>query len=65
MAVPIRASTAFEAGMPARLFDVPTAHYSVTRDGQRFLLVVREPEASSPPITVLTNWPATMTGGVK
>jgi hypothetical protein len=34
--------------------------YSVTRDGQRFLVNVRPQESSVVPLTVIVNWPATI-----
>jgi eukaryotic-like serine/threonine-protein kinase len=32
-------------------------NYAVSRDGQRFLIVTDEGQPSSPPITVIVNWP--------
>jgi dipeptidyl aminopeptidase/acylaminoacyl peptidase len=64
-------AAALQIGAVRRLFDVrrrtapylafgPGSAYDVTADGQRFLVnVVAEEEAASP-ITVITNWTATL-----
>ena len=61
MAVEVRGGSGFEHSVPKALFDVKTArtaHYDVTRDGQRFLMLSPgEPEAHAP-MTVVVNWQA-------
>jgi Tol biopolymer transport system component len=64
--------TGFQVGAVRPLFDVrrrtagylgfgPGMVYDVTADGQRFLVnVVAEEQESPPPITVITNWTATL-----
>jgi Tol biopolymer transport system component len=50
-----------DVGLPKRLFS-PTAgagSWDVTRDGQRFLLLVPVEDLSADPITVIVNWSAT------
>jgi eukaryotic-like serine/threonine-protein kinase len=54
---------AFEAGIPRRLFDIPAVsasathgEYSVTRDGQRFLVLTATENAAAQPIEVVVNW---------
>ena len=62
---------AFRVGAAKRLFDVRRrtesyrgfgigSVYDVTPDGQRFLVNVVEQTALPPPITVTTNWRATL-----
>jgi hypothetical protein len=72
MAVPVKAAPgtklSFEAGAPVALFDAhmaPSAahnqlQYDVTADGKRFLINTTNASdsASSPPLTVVTNWNA-------
>jgi Tol biopolymer transport system component len=62
MAVEVKLGPAFQAGIPRPLFDsrMDTANvrYTVTRDGQRFLIPTPIVEASSTPPTVVINWPA-------
>jgi serine/threonine protein kinase len=69
MAVPVKAAAgvkpSFEAGTPVALFDAHIAHsgggeYDVTADGKRFLINTTSGAgaASSPPLTVVTNWNA-------
>jgi hypothetical protein len=64
MSVAVKSGPSFEAGTPAALFefraggDLITPYYSVTRDGQRFLLstiVETEPAA---PLAFIINWAA-------
>jgi hypothetical protein len=62
MAVEVKTNgTAFEAGVPQRLFTAPLDYgWDVTADGKRFLLAilpVGQPSAVAP-ITVLLNWQA-------
>jgi eukaryotic-like serine/threonine-protein kinase len=66
MAVEVTAGERFEAGTPRALFQMRLAldwdlnHYSVTADGQRFLVTTPAGEAVSPTITVVLNWPAAL-----
>jgi serine/threonine protein kinase len=63
MAVPIKTTPSFEAGLPALLFEArlaanfPRNNYDVTGDGQRFLVVALADQAGAP-ITVTLNWPS-------
>jgi hypothetical protein len=64
MAVDVKTSPRFEAGIPHELFDarltVPLVafRYDVSADGQRFLInnPVQAREQESPGITVVLNW---------
>jgi len=68
MSVPIKVSTgeSIYAGTPAPLFRsrlsinsyalTPKQQYAVSRDGQRFLMVISSEDAAPPPITVVLNW---------
>ena len=71
MAVAVKAvngpKPSFEAGAPVPLFDAHIVHpnidvnmeYDVTADGKRFLInATGAPGATSPPLTVVTNWTA-------
>ena len=67
MAVDVKADGAtFEAGVPKALFDLrvrgglpgPRNWYTVSKDGQRFLVVTDLEEATEPPTTVVLNWTA-------
>lgn len=57
----------FTAGTPKPLFEarfafiLPGALYDVTRDGQRFAMIVPVEESSPAPLTVVLNW----TAGIK
>jgi hypothetical protein len=60
-AVPVKIGASFEAGVPKELFKISTAdlpeirrHYSVSPDGQRFL--VNQFVASHPQTILLQNW---------
>jgi Tol biopolymer transport system component len=60
MAAQVDTTTGFSAGIPERLFGTSleaggNPPYSVTRDGQRFLMPIRGAPA---PIVVRLNWPA-------
>lgn len=62
MAVAVKGGASFEAGPPVALFDfrpggnLLAAYYSVTADGQKFLLsTIVETEATAP-LTVVLNW---------
>ncbi len=63
MAVTVKTGATFAADAPRTLFQTElnvTAlrqSYAVSADGQRFLLNT-SPEAGSPPMTVVLNWPA-------
>jgi serine/threonine protein kinase len=66
MAVEIHVGPAgFDASAPRPLFDVPLAKpvvfpaapFSVTPDGQRFLIATPVGEITAPPVTVVVNWP--------
>jgi eukaryotic-like serine/threonine-protein kinase len=64
-AVPIDASDAFAAGLPQRLFATGAFStqqmYSVTKDGQRFLVNARSQNAATAtPLTVIVNWTSTL-----
>ena len=66
MAVPIDTTKTFAAGLPTTLF--PTGvismaqSYTVTKDGQRFLVNTRPPNAAATttPLTVIVNWTSTL-----
>ncbi len=68
MAVPVTITAGFEPGVPAPLFQThfgynPIAssernQYTVTTDGQRFLLENLAKLTSETPINVVLNWPA-------
>jgi Tol biopolymer transport system component len=70
MAVPIKSNGSFEPGTPVKLFDVGfmphggVGQYSVTADGQRFLIIETETVASQQgastqaPIEVVLDWTA-------
>ncbi|MGH9579764.1 MAG: TolB family protein, partial [Terriglobales bacterium] len=64
MAAPVTSGTSLEVGRPVALFEfragsnLITPYYSVTKDGQRFLLsTIVETEAAAP-LTVVVNWMA-------
>jgi eukaryotic-like serine/threonine-protein kinase len=67
MAAQVKGGASFEAGTPAPLFEfraggfLTTPYYSVTRDGQRFLLSTIVETVSNAPLTMMVNW----TAGVK
>ena len=66
MAVPIRLGANVEAGVAQPLFDFTLPldlgtsffFYQPTADGQRFLVNTAAEQATSAPITVITNWTA-------
>jgi Tol biopolymer transport system component len=68
MAAPIEAADRFSAGLPQPLFAAiqPSSlergaqQYAITRDGKRFLVHSRPPQAPDTPLTVVINWPATI-----
>jgi Tol biopolymer transport system component/DNA-binding winged helix-turn-helix (wHTH) protein len=54
---------AFAAGIPKRLFDIPAVsasathgEFTVTTDGQRFLVTTASDKATAQPIEVVVNW---------
>jgi len=64
MAVEVKAGPNFEAGTPVELFEfraggnLITPYYSVTADGQRFLLSTIVETREAAPLTVVVNWAA-------
>jgi Tol biopolymer transport system component/tRNA A-37 threonylcarbamoyl transferase component Bud32 len=63
MSVPIEPGPAAKTGVPRPLFEVPDiafgvglAHYDVTPDGQRFILVTPVAAAARPSLTIATGW---------
>jgi len=59
-AVPVNASaTAFESGVPERLFTLPQADADMMADGQRFLLAAPTAGSSATrSVVLMLNWPA-------
>jgi Tol biopolymer transport system component len=62
MAAPIALDARVDAGVPQRLFPGVDSAFAVSRDGQRILLNVPAEGGSRviPPITVVSNWPASL-----
>jgi Tol biopolymer transport system component len=65
MSVHVKTSASkFDAGIPRPLFKTQLVasgqrnHYTVSPDGERFLMIVPTGEARPEPITVVLNWPA-------
>ena len=65
MAASTGAARSLEAGRPQALFPTsisiltPNQAYAVTKDGQRFLIIVGSPRASNvAPLTVVLTWTA-------
>ena len=59
MSVGIQIQKVFSAGPPRPLFRLgrlSSEDYDVASDGQRFLFIVAEREASEPPISLVFNW---------
>jgi Tol biopolymer transport system component len=61
MAVPIKAASTLEPGVPVALFETKTRNqrgylYDVTPDGQRFLVITRMQDQEALPMTVVVNW---------
>jgi Tol biopolymer transport system component len=62
VSVPVTTGATLEAGLPETLFDPPIypvtqrERYSVTRDGQRFLLLSTTSGIAVRPTTVVLNW---------
>jgi len=61
MAVDVTTGNAFHAGVPQKLFKAPAANsVDVTSDGQKFLFTVPAGDNTPSPITVVTNWEASL-----
>ncbi len=64
MVVEVKSGTKFEASVPRDLFDLRSIkgvggnNYTVTGDGQRFLIVTSLEETNAEPFTVVLNWMA-------
>ncbi len=65
MAVPVQTGASFSASTPVPLFDVGSFGrrlnryvYDVSADGQKFLLIRPQEDASTRPLTVVQNWTA-------
>jgi len=61
MAVPIKAASTLEPGVPVALFEARTRNqrgylYDVTPDGQRFLVITKVRDQEGLPMTVVVNW---------
>jgi Tol biopolymer transport system component len=63
MAVAVKSGSSFEAGIPSALFRIGTEYgtgflhqYAVTRDGERFLVILAAETHVAQPITVVFNW---------
>ena len=57
MAVKLTLGSAFQAGVPTRLFQAPGISYSPSPDGKRFLFLVPQAQEEMP-LTVVLNWQA-------
>ncbi len=61
MAVDVQSTpTAFQAGVPKRLFSTPPVPLAVTADGQRFLVSMPPAQTAQFLITVILNWEAAL-----
>jgi Tol biopolymer transport system component len=67
-AVPVTLEPKFSAGIPQPLFkrrlqgsNTATSTWTVTADGQKFLLNAASATTQAPPFTVVLNWPETLT----
>jgi len=71
MAVDIKDGSNFESGLPHPLLqtgippwegppEIPTSAYAVSKDGRRLLINPTIEAATAPPITVVTNWQASL-----
>ena len=64
MSVEVRADSTLQAGKPRALFEahyfnIPIYPYTVSSDGQKFLIVTpTEEESNTAPLTVVLNWTA-------
>ena len=61
LAVPVKAGSSFEAGVPEVLFDLEQplpalSTFDVTADGQRFIMPIPSDEKANAPIIVVTHW---------
>jgi len=61
----VKGQTTLEAGAPRALFDTRVSifvgiPYTVTTDGQRFLIVTQVEDQGSSPLALVFNWPATL-----
>ncbi len=65
MAVAVSTGAGFEAGSPVALFQThrrkpissqDVFSYDIVGDGQRFLIITKEDEANTAPLSVLLNW---------
>jgi len=66
MAAAITTAPQFQPANPQSLFVSGTSRvmnrhaYAVTKDGQRFLVNVAQPQSNQTALTVVVNWPATV-----
>jgi Tol biopolymer transport system component len=64
MAAPVQVDSSFRAGSPAPLFaihpNLGSDVFDVASDGKRFLVNSLPADLSSPPLTLIANWPATL-----
>jgi len=69
MAVTVKTGTSFEAGPPVELFQTRTRQristtdvfsYSLTGDGQRFLINTKVDEPNAAPLSIILNWASEM-----
>jgi hypothetical protein len=66
MAVDVKVGKTFESGMPHQLFelgplkDFGGSSYSVTSDGQRFLITSSVEADQSSPLKIVLNWTASL-----
>jgi hypothetical protein len=63
MAVPVTASSSFDAGVPKQLFDRKPARitdYDVAADGQSFLINSEVSGPETKPINIVVNWMAAL-----
>jgi hypothetical protein len=66
MAAVVKGGAGFEIGAPLVLFEFRASgnliapYYSVTRDGQRFLLSTIVETGPNAPLTIVLNWAAEM-----
>jgi hypothetical protein len=64
-AVEVKTGSTFQAGIPQPLFETRSRGgfkpYTITRDGQRFLMPTAVGEGGPTPATVVINW----TAGIK
>jgi Tol biopolymer transport system component len=64
MAAPVQADSSFRAGSPVPLFaihpNLGSGVFDVAADGKRFLVNSLPADLSSPPLTLIANWPATL-----